>query len=64
MLGASYAARQLIWRYVVDPRLRQAGYSAEKITAQFEAEANAWNAERDKMADMLEEALRNLPPPK
>lgn len=64
VLGASYAARQLIWRYVADPRLRQAGYSPEKIAAQFEAEAKAWNAERDSMADMLEQALRNLPPPK
>jgi hypothetical protein len=63
-LGASYGARQLIWRYVAEPRLRQAGCSPEKIAAQFEAEAKAWNAERDSMADMLEQALRNLPPSK
>ena len=36
----------------------------EQIKAQFEAEAKGWNAERDKTADMLEQAIRNLPPPK
>jgi len=64
VLGASYGARRLIWSYVAEPRLRQAGYSPERVKAQFEAEEKAWNAERDSMADMLEQALRNLPPPK
>lgn len=64
VLGAAYGARRLIWGYLAEPRLRQAGYSPEKIKAQFEAEEKAWNAERDSMADMLEQALRNLPSPK
>ena len=63
-LAGSYGARQLIWNYVAEPRLRQAGQSPEQIAARFEAEAKVWNAERDKTADLLEQALRNLPPPK
>jgi hypothetical protein len=64
VLAGSYGARRLIWNYIAEPRLRQAGHTPEQIKAQFEAEAKAWNAERDKTADMLEQAIRNLPPPK
>jgi hypothetical protein len=44
--------------------LRKAGHAPEQIKAQFEAEAKAWNAERDKTADMLEQAIKSLPPAK
>lgn len=64
VLAGSYGARRLVWNYVAEPRLRQAGHTPEQIKAQFEAEAKGWNAERDKTADMLEQAIRNLPPPK
>jgi hypothetical protein len=64
VLAGSYGARRLIWNYIAEPRLRQAGHTPEQIRAQFEAEAKGWNAERDKTADMLEQAIRNLPPPK
>lgn len=64
VLAGSYGARRLIWNYIAEPRLRQAGHTPEQIKAQFEAEAKGWNAERDKTADMLEQAIRNLPPPK
>lgn len=64
VLAGSYGARRLVWNYIAEPRLRQAGHTPEQIKAQFEAEARGWNAERDKTADMLEQAIRNLPPPK
>jgi hypothetical protein len=64
VLAGSYGARRLIWNYVAEPMLRKAGHAPEQIKAQFEAEAKAWNTERDKTADMLEQAIKSLPPAK
>ena len=63
VLAGSYGARRLVWKYVAETALRQSGCAPEQIKAQFEAEAKAWNAERDKIADTLEQAIRSLPPP-
>jgi hypothetical protein len=64
VLAGAYGARRLIWNHVVEARLRQSGLTPDQIRQQFEMEAKAWNAERDSIADLLEEAIRSLPPAK
>lgn len=59
-VAAGYAARHLIWKYVVEDMLRDEGLSPEQIMQRLEVERRTWNAERDQAADLLEQAIRNL----
>jgi hypothetical protein len=59
-VAAGYAARHLIWKYVVEGMLRDEGLSPEQIMQRLEEERRTWNAERDQAADLLEQAIRNL----
>ncbi len=61
-VAAGYAARHLIWKYVVEGILRDEGLSPEQIMRCFEEERQTWNTERDQAADLLEQAIRNLAP--
>ena len=42
--------------------LRDEGLSHEQIMQRFDEERQTWNAERDRAADLLEQAIRNLDP--
>ncbi len=59
-VAAGYAARHLIWKYVVEGILRDEGFSPEQIMQRLEEERRTWNTERDQAADLLEQAIRNL----
>lgn len=59
-VAAGYAARYLIWKYIVEGMLRDEGLSPEQIMRRLEEERRIWNAERDQAADLLEQAIRNL----
>lgn len=59
-VAAGYAARHLIWKYVVETVLRDEGLSPEQIIGRLNEERRTWNAERDHAADTLEQAIRNL----
>ena len=59
-VAAGYAARHLIWKYVVEAMLRDEGFSPEQIMQRLDEERRTWNAERDQAADLLEQAIRNL----
>jgi hypothetical protein len=59
-VAAGYAARHLIWKYVVEAMLRDEGLSPEQIMQRLDEERRTWNAERDQAADLLEQAIRNL----
>jgi hypothetical protein len=61
-VAAGYAARHLIWKYVVEGMLRDEGLSPEQIIQRLDEERRTWNAERDQAADLLEQAIRNLSP--
>ena len=61
-VAAGYAARHLIWKYVVEGMLRDEGLSPEQIIQRLDEERRTWNAERDQAADLLEQAIRNLGP--
>lgn len=61
-VAAGYAARHLIWKYVIERMLRDEGLSPEQIMQRFDEERRIWNAERDRAADLLEQAIRNLDP--
>jgi len=59
-VAAGYAARHLIWKYVVEGMLRDEGLLPEQIMQRLDEERRIWNAERDQAADPLEQAIRNL----
>ena len=59
-VAAGYAARHLIWKYIVEGILRNEGLSPEQIMQRLDEERLAWNAERDQAADLLEQAIRSL----
>ncbi|HKQ05595.1 MAG TPA: hypothetical protein VJ464_10715 [Blastocatellia bacterium] len=59
-VAAGYAARHLIWKYVVEGLLRDEGLSPEQIMQRLDNERRTWNAERDRAADLLEQAIRSL----
>jgi hypothetical protein len=59
-VAAGYAARHLIWKYIVEGMLRDEGLSPEQIMQRLEEERRTWNAERDQAADLLEQAIRSL----
>jgi hypothetical protein len=59
-VAAGYAARHLIWKYVIGGMLRDEGISPEQIMQRLDEERRTWNAERDQAADLLEQAIRNL----
>ncbi|MFP5265192.1 MAG: hypothetical protein ACLGJB_25165 [Blastocatellia bacterium] len=59
-VAAGYAARHLIWKYVVEAILRDEGLSPEQIMLRLDEERRTWNAERDQAADLIEQAIRNL----
>lgn len=61
-VAAGYSARHLIWKYVVEGMLREEGLNPAQIRQRLEEERRTWNAERDRAADMLEAAIRNLRP--
>ena len=61
-VAAGYAARHLIWKYLVEGMLRDEGLSPEQIMQCLDEERRTWNAERDHAADLLEQAIRNLGP--
>ncbi len=61
-VAAGYSARHLIWKYVVEAMLRDEGLSPDQIMRRLEDERRTWNAERDQVADVLEQAIRNLSP--
>lgn len=61
-VAAGYAARHLIWKYVIEGILRDEGLSPEQIMQRLDEERRTWNAERDRAADLLEQAIRNLGP--
>jgi hypothetical protein len=61
-VAAGYAARHLIWKYIVDGMLRDEGLSPEQILQRLDEDRRTWNAERDHAADLLEQAIRNLYP--
>ncbi len=61
-VAAGYAARHLIWKYIIEGLLRDEGLSPEQIMQRLDEERRTWNAERDQAADLLEQAIRNLGP--
>jgi hypothetical protein len=61
-VAAGYAARHLIWKYIIEGMLRDEGLSPEQIIQRLDEERRTWNAERDQAADLLEQAIRNLRP--
>jgi len=61
-LSASIGARRLTWNYVAYTVLKQSGSTDEQIKQRYEAEKKAWIDEKDKIANALEEAIKNMPP--
>lgn len=59
-VAAGYAARHLIWKYIVEGLLRDEGLSPEQIMQHLDEDRRTWNAERDQAADLLEQAIREL----
>jgi DNA-binding transcriptional MerR regulator len=59
-VAAGYAARHLIWKYIIEGLLRDEGLSPEQIMQRLDEERRTWNAERDQAADLLEQAIREL----
>src|SRR5499426_1140794 len=61
-LSASIGARRLTWNYVAHTVLKQSGYSDEQITQRYDAEKKAWIEEKNRIADLLEEAINKMSP--
>lgn len=61
-VAAGYSARHLIWKYIVEAMLREEGLNPAQIRQRLEEERHTWNAERDRAADVLEAAIKNLRP--
>jgi len=61
-LAASIGARRLAWNYVAYTVLKQSGSTDEQIKQRYEAEKKAWIDEKDKIAAVLEEAIKKMPP--
>ena len=61
-LSASIGARRLTWNYVAHTVLKQSGYSDEQIKQRYDAEKKAWIEEKDRIADLLEEAISKMSP--
>jgi uncharacterized protein YdcH (DUF465 family) len=61
-LAASIGARRLTWNYVAYTVLKQSGSTDEQIKQRYEAEKKAWIDEKDKIANVLEEAIKKMPP--
>jgi hypothetical protein len=61
-VAAGYSARHLIWKYIVEGMLREEGLNPAQIRQRLEEERRTWNAERDRAADVLEAAIKNLRP--
>lgn len=59
-VAAGYSARHLIWKYIVEGMLREEGLNPAQIRQRLDEERRTWNAERDRAADVLEAAIRNL----
>lgn len=60
-LSASIGARRLTWNYVAHTVLKQSGYNDEQIKQRYDAEKKAWIEEKDRIADLLEEAISKMP---
>ena len=61
-VAAGYAARHLIWKYIVEGILRDEGLSPEQMMQRLDEDRRTWNEERDHAADLLEQAIRDLYP--
>lgn len=61
VLAGAYGARQIMWTFLAEASLREAGLTPEQIRLRFEDERRKWNAERDTTADLLEQAIQSLP---
>lgn len=61
-LASGYGARYLVWKYIAEPMLGEAGLTKEQIRHRYEEESRVWNNERDTAADMIEQAMKNLAP--
>lgn len=61
VLAGAYGARQIMWTFLAEASLREAGLTPEQIRLRFEEERRKWNAERDTTADLLEQAIQSLP---
>src|SRR6266540_4193587 len=61
-LAASIGARRLTWNYVAYTDLKQSGSTKEQIKQRYEAEKKAWIDEKNKIANVLEEAIKKMPP--
>jgi uncharacterized protein YdcH (DUF465 family) len=61
-LAASIGARRLTWNYVAYTVLKQSGSTDEQIKQRYDAEKKAWIDEKDKIANVLEEAIKKMPP--
>jgi hypothetical protein len=61
-LAASIGVRRLTWNYVAYTVLKQSGSTDEQIKQRYEAEKKAWIDEKDKIANVLEEAIKKMPP--
>ena len=56
-VAAGYAARHLIWKYVVEGILRDEGFSPEQIMQRLNEERRTWNADAIRLPMCLNRPL-------
>jgi Zn-dependent M32 family carboxypeptidase len=63
-LSAAIGARRVTWSFVAHTVLKQSGHGDEQIKERYLAEKKAWIEEKDRIAKLLEEGIKKMPPPR
>lgn len=61
-LSAAIGARRITWNFVAHTVLKQSGCADEQINERYRAEKKAWIEEKDRIAKLLEEGIKKMPP--
>lgn len=61
-LSASIGARRLTWNYVAHTVLKESGLDGDQIKQRYDAEKKAWIEEKNRIADLLEAAVKKMSP--
>src|SRR6266511_3135607 len=61
-LSAAIGARRITWNFVAHTVLKHSRLSDEQINERYRAEKKAWIEEKDRIAKLLEEGIKKMPP--
>jgi hypothetical protein len=62
-LAAAIGARRVAWNFVAHTVLKQSGLGDEQINERYRAEKKGWIEEKERIAKLLEEGIKKMPPP-